>query len=208
MACAAGPLPLLAEGDPRRSLSLAMTTDDPEEAIESLQKALGEGSAFARRFTFREAILPGTQEGDIVLVRDGKLIDFRASRDPLSRRLRDVAGRFRLPRRMEDPLLVLFESCSPAGGADHVEIYHRNALVARFGIKDTVVDHEVRTGTGSLLVSLRAGVARITEATCAHRTCVKAGGIHRAGQALVCIPDEVRVVVTGRDGHGIDSVAF
>ena len=109
---------------------------------------------------------------------------------------------------MRDPRLLSCESFFAAEGADHVEIYHRDRLVDRLRVDDTVAGREVRGSAGSLIVSLQAGVARVTEASCAHRTCVQSGGIHRPGQAIVCIPNEMRIVVGGRDRSGIDSVAF
>ena len=94
----ARPLNLFAAGGSARGMSLTMGTDQPDRAIGELQKLLGNAPETPREITFREAVLPGRQMSDVVLVRGGELIDFRSSSDPFARRLNRFATGFHLPR--------------------------------------------------------------------------------------------------------------
>ncbi len=202
------PLTVFAENEAHATLSLKIVTDHPEQAIEAAQRLLRDSGLAATGTKFSEALLPGEQVGDIVLVRDRSLVNFRTQQDAFSRELLAISRRLRLPRAMKDPVLLSFNSGTNNQSAEKIDVYHKNALVAQFEADAELDSHEVRGSKGSLLVAMHHGHARITDASCNHKTCQKMGSIHRPGQALVCIPNELSIVVAGRDERGLDSIAF
>ncbi|MBO7170787.1 MAG: NusG domain II-containing protein [Clostridia bacterium] len=52
---------------------------------------------------------------------------------------------------------------------------------------------------GTNLLVIENGTARMEEADCPDRTCVRTGRIRYAGQRIVCLPNRVTVTVTGDD---------
>ena len=53
---------------------------------------------------------------------------------------------------------------------------------------------------------IQDGCARIEEADCPDKLCVKAGKIQYTGQTITCLPNRLTVTVVGRDG-GVDLVS-
>ena len=47
---------------------------------------------------------------------------------------------------------------------------------------------------------IRDGGARIEEASCPDRLCVGMGVIRRAGQSIICLPNQVVVEIVGSSG--------
>ena len=52
---------------------------------------------------------------------------------------------------------------------------------------------------GTNLLVIENGTARMEEADCPDRTCVRTGRIRYAGQRIVCLPNRVTVTGTGDD---------
>ncbi len=51
------------------------------------------------------------------------------------------------------------------------------------------------------------GAARMTEADCPDKLCVRRGAVRYAGDSIVCLPHRVVVEITGTDELGLDAVA-
>ena len=63
------------------------------------------------------------------------------------------------------------------------------------------------TGGGyTLRVSTRDGGVAVTDSDCPTQDCVHTGTITRAGQSIVCLPEQVVVQLTGGGGGGPDAV--
>jgi hypothetical protein len=66
---------------------------------------------------------------------------------------------------------------------------------------------------GDTIVELRGKQARIVSSPCAGQTCVAAGAIHRHGQWIACLPNQVLVSVQaagppGKDGFELDAASW
>ena len=72
--------------------------------------------------------------------------------------------------------------------------------VARYNL-DQNGTYELNGGTNILVIE--DGAARITEADCPDRLCVRQGWISKAGQAITCLPNRLTVTVYGPD-DGVD----
>ena len=48
------------------------------------------------------------------------------------------------------------------------------------------------------MIEIKAGRARFAHAPCKNQYCVQQGWIHRTGQMLICIPNEVSIEILGK----------
>ena len=81
--------------------------------------------------------------------------------------------------------------------------------VRTFSLSDDVEYeiHGVNGGTNRLVI--RDGRAWIEEASCPDKLCVRMGRVHRNGQSVVCLPNQVVVEIVGgeNESDSIDVVA-
>ena len=59
----------------------------------------------------------------------------------------------------------------------------------------------------ALTVVIENGTVSVAESDCPDQVCVNSGSVSRAGQAIVCVPANVTVKISGADAHGADAVA-
>jgi len=60
---------------------------------------------------------------------------------------------------------------------------------------------------GKTVISIRAGKARVTEATCRDKICISMGAISAPGAWIACLPNRVFLRVAGTDER-TDAVSF
>lgn len=61
---------------------------------------------------------------------------------------------------------------------------------------------------GISLIEIRAGRARVARDPGPLQICVHQGWLTRAGEAALCLPNQVSIEVKGADGKGYDSLAY
>lgn len=189
------------------SLSLSVLTDQPDIAIARFERLFNQFDLNTRTLTFEDFIVPGVQTGDIALVRNNTLVDFRKSQDDFSRKVLQIAREIKVPREMRDPVLLKFTT-PDSQKATTINVYHRQALVKQFDITDRMDGEEIHGTKGALFLTLNHRHARIVDASCKHKTCINMGSINKPGQNLVCIPNELRIAIAGENKLGIDGVVF
>lgn len=74
------------------------------------------------------------------------------------------------------------------------EVYLKGALVWQCPLSEDGT-YEV----SGVYVAVKDGTARVTKADCPDQLCVRMGTISRAGESIVCLPNQVSVVLTGDD---------
>lgn len=190
------------------NFSVSMITDRPDVAIAKLETLFQLVASNGGPLTFEEFMLPGVQNGDIALVRNNALINFRQSSERFSQQLSQIARELELPREIKNPMLLKFSTPNPSPKASAINVYHRQTLVKQFAIHDQVEGEKIAGSQGGLHLTLNHGHAYVAAASCKHKTCMRLGSIYRPGQNLVCIPNELRIAVAGTDQLGIDGVAF
>ena len=74
---------------------------------------------------------------------------------------------------------------------------------------DDDLEQDIVTDFGTNHLSVRGGIARVTEADCPDLICVRAysGGISHEGESIICLPHRLVVSVEGGDAPEIDAVA-
>jgi hypothetical protein len=188
--------------------SLDVATDQPELAIQKIDRLLKSSFPQSRRIEFMQYQLSGNHIGDIVFVKSGNLIDFYNRNDPLSIRLRDTAKTLALPKSFENPALLRFYSGSNHGSAKFANIFSGEVLIHRLPLDKTTTAYHAAGEKGHIDVAVKDGSAKIVSASCKHKTCMELGAIDQPGQSLVCIPSRMRVVIEGSNNYGVDGITF
>ncbi|MFQ5605519.1 MAG: NusG domain II-containing protein [bacterium] len=188
--------------------SLDLLTDDPVRAVAKLTDLLRTFDCNLDEIKYTEYTLPGQQIGDLVLIKNEQLINFRKSPDALSKQLLEIANELGLPRAMENPTLVRFSNKRSERASTEVHIFHKNRLIEKISVAAHQPSLQIKGTKGELTVAIESAEVRITHASCKHKTCVKMGRIEQSGQNLVCVPNEIRIAIAGENALGVDSVAY
>ena len=59
---------------------------------------------------------------------------------------------------------------------------------------------------GSNILVIEGGTARVVEADCPDKLCVRQGAISRTGEAIVCLPNRLTVTIIGAQSTDIDAI--
>ena len=68
-------------------------------------------------------------------------------------------------------------------------------------------DGEYPLNGGTNVLVIEGGTAYLKEANCPDKTCVRTGRIRYVGQSIICLPNEISVVVVGASSDGVDIVS-
>ena len=136
------------------------------------------------------------------------MIPFRSADDEVSRQLRQAAADLSLPRRLENPALLRFQAEDTALTPAEARVFHRNILVKRLPLDRATGAHRIDGARGHVAVAVKDRSVEIVSASCRHKTCMGMGPINRAGQRLVCIPNQITVAIAGAEGLGVDGITF
>ena len=61
-------------------------------------------------------------------------------------------------------------------------------------------------GTTTNILTIQSGAARMTEANCPDRLCIRRGAVRHAGDSIICLPNKVVVEISGADALDLDAV--
>lgn len=190
------------------AFSLDVVTDEPELAIQKIDRLIKSSLLKNHRIDFAQYQLSGNHTGDIAFVKSGQLIDFYKADDPFSNRLRETAKVLSLPRSFENPTLLRFFSGTGGATAKTVDIFSGDVLIHQLSIKNNTPAYRAVSERGHIDVAVKDGSVKIVSASCKHKTCVELCAINRPGQSLVCIPNRLRVVIEGGNNFGVDGITF
>lgn len=86
-----------------------------------------------------------------------------------------------------------------SGDALTATVKHRSQVVAQVPLSSLTEEKTVTIdGTYHLTVTLDKTGAAVTESDCPGQDCVHTGRITRAGQSIVCLPEQVVVTLEGK----------
>lgn len=199
---------LIASPTAAPQFSLNLVTDKPEKALKLLDQAFRNSEFSGVKLSFHEYQLPGKHLSDIAYVNGQELVNFRQMEDGLSQQLQGIAKKLALPRKVENPLLLKFETANSPVSAEKVQVLRDNILLKEVSIRQNQHKMTVDGAKGKLAFSIRDGRVSIDHAPCQHKTCMKMGRIHQPGQALVCIPNRITIGIHGAARHGVDGITF
>lgn len=73
-------------------------------------------------------------------------------------------------------------------------------------LSDKRKTYEFRGKTGPVILEVAGKRIRMVEATCPDRICVMHGWIERAGESIVCVPNEISISITANGSAPLDAV--
>lgn len=85
--------------------------------------------------------------------------------------------------------------------ARSVRIECQNRLEAQLSLSEEAQYAVERPGARNV-VRIEGETVRMVEASCPDQLCVRQGAIARAGQTIVCLPNQVVVTLTGEEASG------
>ncbi len=190
------------------NFSIDVVTNQADLAIRKIDALIKQSRLKNHRINFTEYRLPGSHVGDIAFVRSEQLVNFYQMSDPFSNGLKETAKALDLPKSMENPVLLRFYSDTAGGVPQFANIFQGDVLIHRLNLTENTEAFRANGAHGHVDVSVKDGDVRIASASCKHKTCMELGAIHHPGQSLVCIPNQLRVVIEGSNEFGVDGITF
>ena len=189
------------------TFSLSLISDNPEKAVGALEMFVKDSALKSPTIKVSETPLTGTQNADLVFVKNNHLINFRSRRDEMSNYLLQLTREFSLPKIVQNPVLIRFASEDVNAKPNKIIIYHKEILITETSLNENG-EHKIEGSRGGLTLRIEEKSAYLIDADCKHKTCVKMGKINQSGQNLVCVPNEIRIAVAGKHESGIDALAL
>jgi hypothetical protein len=92
----------------------------------------------------------------------------------------------------------------------YVEIYENGKLYQKILIKDNAFKKTIKVTNkfGTNIVQIENGGARMLDADCPDKICIKEGFIDKNGQTIVCLPNRFVVEIKGEDKAETDEVSY
>lgn len=92
----------------------------------------------------------------------------------------------------------------------YVEIYSQGELYKKLPLKKDFkkVTFTVKNELGQNVVEINNGEVKVVDADCHDKICVKAHGISKPGESIICLPHKVVVRVIGQGKQETDEQSF
>lgn len=176
------------------SFSFEIITDRPEDAIKLSERFFKNNSFYDPVIKFSEYSVEGEMNGDIVFVREGKLINYKSDNTDLNNEIRSIAGSLSLPKKLVNPVRIKFYQSGMKAAADRFLIFHKNILIRTLKTDSKNLNLNIEGTKGNILLNIENKKARVINSSCAHKTCINSGSIAFPGESIVCIPNELMIL--------------
>ena len=173
-----------------------------------IEQAIKNSEFSNNHLQFSEYLLKGRHVGDIAYVKSQTLIDYHKELDEFSASLCESANSLSLPNAFDDPVLLKFSSERNRKEPSSVHIFRGETLVDNLSLNDDKELHRIEGLKGHADIQIKNKVVRITSATCKHKTCMNMEPISRSGENLICIPNQINIIIAGKSLLGVDSITF
>lgn len=184
--------------------SLDIITENPDKAVFAAERFIKK--FFDGKISYNENVMKGRFTSDIVMVKNGALINYKSENSDLAERLRVLASEAGAGNVPENPWLISFS----AGGDQKpgkIKIHSGDQIVKVIDIsKHDYTELEIEGRLGISRFHLSDGAIRMTGAPCGHKTCMQAGAVSATGGSIVCIPNMVRAIIEGNGKSPVDAV--
>ena len=202
------PQPLFAAPAAMSQFSLNVLTSDPDRAVPVVESLITGSNLPAGRLRVTESTLAGCHIGDLVFIRNNRLVDFWQGADEFSLRLRELARSLGFPKTLTNPVLLEFRSGWKSSPAQTLNVFHKNIRIEQLALDVDQSAYKVMGSKGNVKFCVHDRTVKIIEAACRHQTCKQMGAIARPGQSLVCLPNELRLTIEGKNQQGLDGITY
>jgi hypothetical protein len=190
------------------SFSLSIITDQPSRTIHTIEQAIRNSEYGKSNLQFTEYLLKGRHVGDIAYVKSQTLVDFRKGKDEFSLLLDDSANSLSLPKTLDDPVLLRFSSQQNVLEPGSLNIFRGDVLINQLSLDKDIEHYGIEGLKGHVDIRIKNKYVNIISASCKHKTCMNMEPISKAGENLVCIPNQINLSISGKNLFGVDSITF
>ncbi len=173
------------------NFSLEVITGNPDKASAMLEAFAKQGNFGMGNLKYAEYSIAGNAVGDIVFVRNGRLIDFTKSSDSLYEGLKDIRKTLSLPSLIENPVRLRLFTKSESE-AKKVFVMQKGEIVKQIDMS-MYGNYSFMGKAGVTKVNVSESGVRITDSDCKYKICSKMKAITKAGDFLTCIPNELHI---------------
>lgn len=96
--------------------------------------------------------------------------------------------------------VVLFNTLWHSEHAAKIQIRQGNQILGTYSLNLTR-EIEVKGAIGPAHIAIAQGRVRFTSAPCSNQYCVHQGWLSRAGQAAICLPNQLSIELIGKHQH-------
>ena len=188
--------------------SLIVITNQPSRTIHTIEQAIKYSDYAKSSLEFNEYRLQGRHIGDIAYVKARKLRDYRKGTDEFSHLLDESAKSLSLPDVFDNPILLRFSSRSDSQEGNSVNIFRGDSLIKKLSLNSDMELYRIDGMKGHVDISIKNRSVKVVSASCKHKTCMSMAPISGPGENLICIPNQVNIVIAGKNSYGVDSITF
>lgn len=181
--------------------SLYILTDIPQVALQLTERYMPQ--LFPKSVLYSESEMVGNFVGDIVATNNNGIINYKQLPQNSSNPIASIAKQLNLPRNVSNPTLLTFMSPSPAK-AESVLIFSDSKLLEKIPLNSTEKIHIV-SKYGELYTHISDGKVWVEGSSCKHKNCEHQGRIHRAGEKIICIPNQIRIELLGKTKYDAET---
>jgi hypothetical protein len=174
--------------------SLELITSDEDKAIKLAENFIDGLNLNKKIVKFSDYQLNNTESADLVYIKNGKLVNYKASGNDTGKALREIADQLNLPRVITNPVRLKFYTQPEESNARHFLVFHKDKLVRKIDASESNFNLRIAGSKGDVVLNVNNRKARVTEASCRHKNCVNSGSISLADESIVCIPNEVLIL--------------
>ncbi len=113
-------------------------------------------------------------------------------------------------------IIVILLTNNPYSNKRYVEIYHNNTCLEQYRIDLDTLDKPLEIvlkkddyprllGDFTIYIDPKKGI-KVDNVTCPNHTCVKQGWVNVTNLPVLCLPNDVRVVITTSSSNGDDVI--
>jgi hypothetical protein len=175
------------------NFSFNIVTNNEDRAITLGEQLIKEVYPDAGKIMFREYSIAGTHTGDIVYVKNNRLINYKSDVNNVSSELREIAKELELPRKIENPACIRFYT-EHDDEAKRFLVFHKDILIQKIEPSISRKTYAVQGSKGKLVIETSNNKAKVIDSSCTHKTCMSMKSIGRSSEYIVCIPNEVQII--------------
>lgn len=184
--------------------SLDILTGKPDRALFAAERLIKK--YFEGKVSYNENILQGRFITDIVMVKNGALVNYKAETGEFAEKLKSLAIEAEAGKTLENPWLITFSSAENQKPAK-IKIHSYDQIIKVIDLdKNDFSEVEIEGKLGISKFHISNGEIRMTNAPCGHKTCLQTGAISKTGGSIVCIPNMVRAIIEGNSKSPVDAV--